>query len=146
MPPSVAIFDRIIFSFFFSWWQHLWHMEVLGPGVRPELQLLAYAIVAMTTTDLIWICILHCSSWQCQILYPLSEARDWTSILTETTLGSSSTEPHWELLLGWFLLGVSVIPQLLFVKIKSYMTGMFTTLKIVGNIYVKIQKIQIKYQ
>ena len=44
---------------------------------RSELQLLAY-----TTAIAIWdpscICDLHHRSWQCQILNPLSESRDWT--------------------------------------------------------------------
>ena len=35
-------------------------------------------------TDLSHICDLHYSSKKCQILNPLSEARDWTCILTDT--------------------------------------------------------------
>ena len=42
-----------------------------------ELQLLAYTI-ATATQDPSRVCDLHHSSWQCQILNPLSEARDRT--------------------------------------------------------------------
>ena len=51
-------------------------MEVPGLGVESELQLLAYTI-APAMQDLSRID-LHCSSWQCQILNPLREARDQT--------------------------------------------------------------------
>ena len=60
------------------------HMEVPRLQVTLELQLLAYA----TTTamgDLSCICDLHHSSWQRWILNPLSEARDQTCILTDTS-------------------------------------------------------------
>ena len=48
---------------------HVWHMEVTRLGVQLEPQLLAYARATAT-------CDLHHSSWQRQILNPLSEARD----------------------------------------------------------------------
>ena len=67
-------------------------MEVPRPGVKSELQLLAYS-TATATPDPSCICDLHYSLWQCQILNPLSEARDEAHILTET-----SPEPQWELL------------------------------------------------
>ena len=41
---------------------------------------------------------LHCSSWQRQMLNPLSKARDQTCILGETTLGPA--EPQWKF---WFV-------------------------------------------
>ena len=56
---------------------------VPGLGVKSELQLPAY----VTATAIPYpssICNLHCSSWQCQILSPLSEARDCTCIFTNT--------------------------------------------------------------
>ena len=65
---------------------YLRHMEVPRLGVELELQLLAYATVTVMT-DLSHICDLGRSLWQCQILNPLSEARDQTLMLTETTLG-----------------------------------------------------------
>ena len=47
------------------------------PGVKSELQLPAYT-TATATPDPSLICHLHHSSWQRQILNPLSEARDQT--------------------------------------------------------------------
>ena len=55
-------------------------------GAESELQLLAYT-TATATLDPIHICDLCHSLWQRQIFNPLSEARDPTRILTETTLG-----------------------------------------------------------
>ena len=63
-----------LFIFFFSG-PHLWHMEVPRLGLQLELQLLAYAI-ATVTLDLSHVCDLHHSSQQCQILNPLSKARE----------------------------------------------------------------------
>ena len=56
-------------------------MEVPGLGVKSELQLPA-CTTATAMQNLSRICNLHHSSWQCQILNPLSEARDPTLILT----------------------------------------------------------------
>ena len=58
------------------------HMEVPRLGLESELQLLAYA-TATVTRDPSHICHLHWSSWQCGILNPLREARDWTHILMD---------------------------------------------------------------
>ena len=60
----------------------MWHLEFPRPGVESELQLPAYA-TATATQDLSHICDLHHSSWQCQILNPLSQARDRTRILMD---------------------------------------------------------------
>ena len=51
-------------------------MGVPRPGVNLELQLLAYAIATATQDH---------SLQQCWILNPLSEARDWTSVLMDTS-------------------------------------------------------------
>ena len=59
-------------------------MEVLRPAVEWELYLLAYTI-AIVTRDLSHICDLHHSSWQCLIPDPLSEGRDQTHILIDTS-------------------------------------------------------------
>ena len=59
-------------------------MEVLRLGVKMELQLLAYT-TATGTTDLSCIFDLYHSSWHHWILNPLSEARDQTCILTDTS-------------------------------------------------------------
>ena len=63
---------------------HLKHMEVPRPGVKSELQLPAYTI-ATATQEPSHICHLHHSSWQCQILNPLSKARDRTCNLMEAS-------------------------------------------------------------
>ena len=70
------------FFFFFFLGPHLWHMEVPRLGVKSELQLLA---TAMTMQDLSLFCDLHHSSQQCRILNPLSEARDGTHVLVDTS-------------------------------------------------------------
>ena len=63
---------------------HLQHMEVPRLGVASELQLLA-CTTATATWDPSRVCKLHHSSHQCQILNPLSEARDQTHILMNTS-------------------------------------------------------------
>ena len=59
-------------------------MEVPELGVKLELQLVAY-----TTATAMWdpslVCDLHHSSWKCLILNPLSEARDQTHVLIDTS-------------------------------------------------------------
>ena len=59
-------------------------MEVPGLGVEWELHLLAHA-TATATPDLSRLCDLRCSLQQRQILNPLSEARDETHILMDTS-------------------------------------------------------------
>ena len=59
-------------------------MKVPRLRVESELQLLATA-VATATQDPSHVCDLRHSSWQCQILNPLSEARDWTHILMDAS-------------------------------------------------------------
>ena len=58
-------------------------MEVPGLGGKFELQLLA-CITATAPWDLSPVCGLHHSLWQCWILNPLSNARNWTCILMDT--------------------------------------------------------------
>ena len=78
---KVVVYNYFIFCFVFM---HLQHMEVPRLGVESELQVPAYA-----TDTAMWdpsgICDLHCSSQQCRILNPLSEARDRTCILMDTS-------------------------------------------------------------
>ena len=57
-------------------------MEVPRPGVKLELQLLAYA-TATAMSDPSHICNLYHSSRQCWILNPLSKARDPTHVLMD---------------------------------------------------------------
>ena len=56
-------------------------MEVPRLGVELELERPAYT-TATAMQELSRVCDLHHSSWQCQILNPLSEARDQTRSLT----------------------------------------------------------------
>ena len=63
---------------------YLRHMEVPRLRVELELQLLAAAIAA-AAPDPSYIDDLHHSSWQHRILNPLSEARDRTCILIDTS-------------------------------------------------------------
>ena len=59
-------------------------MEDPGLGVKSGLQLPATVTATATATpDPSHVCNLHHSSWQRQILNPLSEARDQTCILTD---------------------------------------------------------------
>ena len=58
-------------------------MDVPSLGIELELQLLTHA-TGTTAPDLHCVCDLHHSSEQGQILNPLSEARDRTSILIDT--------------------------------------------------------------
>ena len=55
-----------------------------GQGVESELQLLAYT-TATATPDASRICDLHHGSWQGRILNPVSEARDQTRFLMDTS-------------------------------------------------------------
>ena len=68
-----------LITFFFFRWLHPGHMEVPRLVVPSELHLPAYTTA---TSDPSRVCGLHHSSWQCQILNPLSEAMNRTRILT----------------------------------------------------------------
>ena len=70
--------------FFLLFRAALWHTVVPRLGVKLELQLPAYT-TAIATPDLSNVCDLHHSSWQCQILNPLSEARGQTHTLMDTS-------------------------------------------------------------
>ena len=59
-------------------------MEVPRLEVKSEPQLQAYT-PATATLDPSRIYNLHCSSWQCPILNPLSKARDRTFVLIDTS-------------------------------------------------------------
>ena len=62
----------------------MWHMEVPRLEIQSELHLWAYT-KATATQDPSLVCDLHCSSRQCWILNPLSEAGDQTLVLTDTS-------------------------------------------------------------
>ena len=74
--------NRIFFLSFLG--MHLWHMEVPSLGGELELWLPAYA-TATAMPDPSCFCDLHHSSWQCQILNPLSRARNWTQVLMDAS-------------------------------------------------------------
>ena len=61
-------------------------MDVPKLRVELELQLLAY-VTATAIADPGCVCNLQHSLWQCQILNPLSGARNRTHILTDTVSG-----------------------------------------------------------
>ena len=75
---------------------HLQHMEDPKLGVKSELLLPAYT-TATATQDLSRVCDLHHSSRQCQILNPLSKARDGALMLMDTSQVCYA-EAQWELL------------------------------------------------
>ena len=81
---SVSENPFYLFIYFVFLGLQLWLLEVPRLGVELELQLLAYAITT-ATPDPRCVCDLHHSSWQCQILDPLSKARDRTSGLMDTS-------------------------------------------------------------
>ena len=68
-------------------------MEVPRPGVKLELQPLAYT-TATAMPDLSHICDLHHSLWQHQIFNPLSEARFGTQVLMDTSRVSHMGTPN----------------------------------------------------
>ena len=70
----------IIFFFFLGLNQR--HMEVPRLRAESELQLPAYTTV-IATQDPSRVCNLHHSSWQHQILNPLSRVRDRTCVLMD---------------------------------------------------------------
>ena len=81
-------FLKIFFedSFLFYLGLHLWHMDIRRLGVELELhQPTPTTAIATATRDLSHICDLHHSSQQHLILNPLSEARDRTCSLVDTS-------------------------------------------------------------
>ena len=86
--PFVSLLSSFLPSFFFSFFCFsrpiLQHMEGPRLGVESELQLPASA-TATATRDLSRVCNLHHSSRQHQVLNPLSEARDRTCVLVDSS-------------------------------------------------------------
>ena len=95
--PKVIARERLLFFIYlFFLGLHPQHIDVPRLGVEAEVQLPAYATVTATSDPSPIFVDLHRSLWQHQILIPLSEVRDQTRILTETTSGPSPAEPQWE--------------------------------------------------
>ena len=91
--PTIPWCTLGFFFFFFflsSLGPYPWHMEVPRLEVESELQLPAYTI-ATATPNQSHIFSPHHSSWQCWILSPLSEAKDRTWVLVDT----SQIHYHW---------------------------------------------------
>ena len=80
----LCIYLLTLFIHLFILQLHVWHMEVPKLGVEWQLELPACA-TATAMWDPSRICNLHHSSQQCQILKPLSQARDRTCILMVTS-------------------------------------------------------------
>ena len=79
-------FLKKFYLFFAVLGLQLWHLEVARLGVELELQVLAYATATATAMHgPSCICNLCPSLRQCWILNPLSEARDQTHILVDTS-------------------------------------------------------------
>ena len=82
--------ENLGFIFFFVWGVVLFlgvyprHMGVSRLGVELELELPAYS-TAIAMPDPSCVCNLHHSSWQRQILNPLSKPRDETCVLMDTS-------------------------------------------------------------
>ena len=83
-------------AFFLEGRAHMWHIEVPRLWVESELQLEAYATAMQDPSH---VCDLYHSSWQCQILNPLNEARDPTHNLMVPSricfLGTIAETPKW---------------------------------------------------
>ena len=74
----------LVFFFFFLFTAIRQHMDIPRPGAESKLQRRPTA-TATGTPDPSCICDLRCSLQQCQILNPLSKARDQTCILMDTS-------------------------------------------------------------
>ena len=74
---------QMMYNFFFFFF-FLVFLETHPQHMESELQLLADT-TATAMQDPSHICDLHCSSWQCQILNPLGEARDRTCALMDAS-------------------------------------------------------------
>ena len=115
-----------LFVCFFLLWPHLWPMELPRLGAEWELQLLTCA-TATAMWDLSHVCDLRHSSWQCWILNPLSEARDWTCILMD------SSWVHY----CWAMMGTPKIPETLY-PLNNSSSPLPSALVITGLLSVSI--------
>ena len=120
--------NRQFFFFFVILGPQPQHMEVPRLGVKSELLLPAYT-TATAMPGPSRFCNLHHSSQQCQILNPLSEARNRTCILMDA--GQICFHEPW-----WDLPAIVNIKTLLWIKYKiflKFMTLIFPDNKSQGN-------------
>ena len=103
---SLCLFHIWDFFFFCLLGPHPQHVEIPRLGVQLELQLSAYT-TAIATRDRSRVCDLRHSSGQCQILNPVSEARDQTHVLMDTSriCFCCTTTPIFEIFNNIFLIG-----------------------------------------
>ena len=78
-----------LFLFFVFLGMHLGHRGFQSRGRIRAVATGLYQATAMP--NLSRVCSIHYSSWQCQILNPLSKARDWTHVLMD----ASQIHFHW---------------------------------------------------
>ena len=94
-PYTFIYLTIFVYSSFFK--SDLQHMEVPRLGVKAELKPPAYT-TAIATWDPRHFCDLYHSSWQCQILNPLSKEFRDRNCSSWKLVRLVSTEPWWELL------------------------------------------------
>ena len=103
---NIKLMKNFFFFFFCLFRATPRHMEVPKLGVELELQPPAYT-TATATPDPSYICDLHHSSQQHEILNPLSKARDWTSNLSVPSWicfrCTMTGTPIWQYLTNWKL-------------------------------------------
>ena len=84
---EIFLFFLSFFFFFCRLGPHQWPIEAPRLGVELELQLPAYTMATARRNQscICYLCYLQHSSMQCQICYPLSEARDQIHVLMTTS-------------------------------------------------------------
>ena len=126
---SSDFFFPFFFFFFFCFFlgPYPWHMEAPRLGVESDLQLPACSTATATqvlSQDPGRLCNLYCRSRQHQILYPLSEARDWTHIIMDII----------QLCFHWATVGTPFL--WLFKVIFTFLAGHFTYYSTLVNAFV----------
>ena len=77
-------YSTICYTFFFFCFFMAIPREKAGSQARSQMKAVAADLHHTTAkSDLSQVCKQHYSSWQCQILNPLSKAKDWTCVLMD---------------------------------------------------------------
>ena len=117
-------------------------MKVPRLGVKVELQLLAYT-TATAMWDLSYACDQHHSSQQCQILKPLSEARDQTFILMGTSqicfCCTTAGTPVSDIFKSVSFPSVVSLRNFLILFLNSFRVWYYTCSKILSSLKTRIQ-------